>query len=217
MKKILKLSSILVFLISIKCTKFDPGETNVKDFAGDWYYQVYATDGTLLEDYNYENNFRLYTYNTSSNNPNEIWIDDENKTFPLKAKFQIIGTANSFSGGYAVNEYIIKKPKVNNPNDGDTIDIGIYDFIIAELIEGKIMPKAATLWKDPQKAKADSIYLKIRFLSGTLHWIARKVIKENDTIVYYERANNFFTPDEVLDTFIIQGHRQTGWEVDFIE
>jgi len=218
MKNFLKLFILFFAFLLMQCSeKFEPGETNVKDFAGDWYFQVYSIDGTLLIDYDYKNDIRLLTYNTAGNLTNEIWLDDDTTTFPIKAKLKINGTSKQFNSDFGVNEYIIEEPDEKNIEDGQQIDVEIYDFLLAKIVEGKIMPGAATLWRDSQKAKSDSIYMKIAFSAGTLHWIARKIIKNNDTIIYYEKSSNFFTPGDPLDTFIIQGHRQTGWEVHFTE
>ena len=71
----------------------DPGATEVVKMAGDWYVQA-SVDGTLLsEDY-----FHISTYNTSSDDGAEIWIDDQHNFWDFKVKSPVNTVAMTFSG-----------------------------------------------------------------------------------------------------------------------
>jgi len=223
MKRFNALKLLILFIIfNYQCSEFEPGGTNTEEFAGSWYFQIYDNQNHQLLDYGYEDDYLLLTYNTSRNKPGEIWIEDE-KVIPLKAKFQLIGNSSYFKGEdvFSLNEYIMKQPLKKdaiNLNNGDTINVYVQ-FLYAKLLEGKILPNAATLWKDLQKAKADSIYLKFVFVDGYLQWIVNKIISVKDTItdtiIYFTPSQNFYIFGDPIDTLIIQGHRQTGWEVHF--
>ena len=95
------------------------------------------------------------------------------------------------------------------------------DYALVEVIEGKIIKNGATVEPDPEKTVTDSIYIKFKFSSAALRYISRVTYHHDedgvidDTIYHTERAADFYEELDILDTIIISGHKQTGWEVYF--
>ena len=80
------------------CQKEDIGGTATESLAGDWYL-VASVNGNPIW-----GPFHLLTYNTSANNPNEIWVDDQENFYTFKVK--ATGDINSltFSAASAQNQ-----------------------------------------------------------------------------------------------------------------
>jgi hypothetical protein len=80
MKKIIFFATLL--LVMAACSKDEIGGTATQSMAGQWYVTIDAVDenGTPInggEDYFGIGGPTLFlTYNTASNNPSEMWIDD---------------------------------------------------------------------------------------------------------------------------------------------
>jgi len=239
MKNILVLFICFVFILTACQDEFDPGGTKTAGYAGEWYYHITASDGEteyVSVDEIYAESLPLLTYNSTANNANEIWIDDQAYWAWIKAKFTLTGTPENFkSTGIVVNEMMIETPEVDPEDEveGTQLVEDLNDnWYLAELLDGRIMKDAATVWPDMQKAKADSIYLKFAFHGGRFHWTVKRNIKVDtvdrivpttpatdsavfDTSFVYVRDTNFFEVLDPFDTIYITGHRQTGWEVDF--
>ena len=223
MKTIYKgLIAILLLAVLGGCQEeFDPGSTEAVQFAGEWFYEVQLTDGTVLAEYDYHGD-PLLTYNTSDNLPDEIWIDDQdNPPFYMKAKAKINGESSSFTGtGISPNEIAIDyygipdAPEADGVAVTDTMD---YDYAAIELIEGEILEGAAKVWQDKEQAPADSIRIKVVGHAAVFHYTSKEINYSNaDTsYTYYilERDTDFLEVLGPLDTIIYSGHRQTGWEV----
>lgn len=62
------------------CQKEDIGGTATESLAGDWYVEA-SVDGSPIY-----GPFHLLTYNTSANNPNEIFVDDQGNFWDFKIK-----------------------------------------------------------------------------------------------------------------------------------
>ena len=80
MKKVLYLATMLLCMAFTSCQKEDIGGTATESLAGDWYVQA-SVGGEAIT-----GSFHLFTYNTSANNPNEIWIDDKGNFWDFKVK-----------------------------------------------------------------------------------------------------------------------------------
>lgn len=143
--KYLGLIAILGLFLCTGCEKNPIGGTATEEMAGEWYVTVQGIDedGSVL----YEDeelfgigNFWLLTYNTSSNDPNSLWIQDVDGAFwDFKVKVQCNASAGTFSvlGG-------------EDQQNGAIVDI----------TNGKILRGAA---KTPSGMAADSIVMDILF------------------------------------------------------
>ena len=80
MKKVLYLATMLLCMAFTSCQKEDIGGTATESLAGEWYLMA-SVDGSPIY-----GPFHLLTYNTSANNPNEIWIDDSKNFWDFKVK-----------------------------------------------------------------------------------------------------------------------------------
>ena len=80
MKKVLYLATMLLCMAITSCQKEDIGGTATESLAGEWYLMA-SVDGSPIY-----GPFHLLTYNTSANNPNEIWIDDSKNFWDFKVK-----------------------------------------------------------------------------------------------------------------------------------
>ena len=80
MKKVLYLATMLLCMAFTSCQKEEIGGTATESLAGEWYLTA-SVDGSP-----YYGPFHLLTYNTASNNPNEIWIDDKGNFWDFKVK-----------------------------------------------------------------------------------------------------------------------------------
>lgn len=98
MKKVLYLATMLLCMAFTSCQKEDIGGTATESLAGDWYL-VASVNGNPIW-----GPFHLLTYNTSANNPNEIWVDDQENFYTFKVK--ATGDINSltFSAASAQNQ-----------------------------------------------------------------------------------------------------------------
>ena len=76
MKKVLYLATMLLCMAFTSCQKEEIGGTATESLAGEWYLMASPIYGP----------FHLLTYNTSANNPNEIWIDDSKNFWDFKVK-----------------------------------------------------------------------------------------------------------------------------------
>lgn len=92
MKKVLYFAALLLTMPLItSCEKEEVGGTAAQEMAGEWYVTVDAADanGNVvegLEDPFGLGRIHLLTYNTASNNPNEIIIDDQQNFWAFKVK-----------------------------------------------------------------------------------------------------------------------------------
>lgn len=89
---------MLLCMAFTSCQKEDIGGTATESLAGDWYL-VASVNGNPIW-----GPFHLLTYNTSANNPNEIWVDDQENFYTFKVK--ATGDINSltFSAASAQNQ-----------------------------------------------------------------------------------------------------------------
>ena len=102
MKKVLYLATMLLCMAITSCQKEEIGGTATESLAGQWYVQanMVNADGSVIEDPYGLGRFQILTYNTSANNPNEIWVDDIKNFWNFKVKAN--GDINTLTFG-AVN------------------------------------------------------------------------------------------------------------------
>ena len=244
MKKIILIIIAIGFIIAACQKEYESGATKASQFAGEWYYQLRFPDGTIKYDFddtypNTSDGIAFLTFNSAANKANEVWFDDREWNFPLKAKFTLTGQPSNFSADMAVNEYVLANSfDPNDVNDTDMVDgkeIVVTlnagdDYSIAEIIEAKILLNAATVAADENKTRTDSIYAKFAFHGADFHYTVKRNIKTVlvppviptipvadsttfDTTFVYIRDVDFFDVLDPSDTFIITGHRSTGWEI----
>lgn len=119
MKKIILFATAL--LVMVACSKDEIGGTATESMAGKWYVTVDAVDdaGTPInkgEDYfGLGGPIILLTYNTTANNPTEMWIDDlgqcnvgamyndDYPSYSIKAKVSIDQSNLTFKSNEAPN------------------------------------------------------------------------------------------------------------------
>ena len=135
---------MLLCMAITSCQKEDIGGTATESLAGDWYVlaNVVNADGSVIEDHYGLGRFHILTYNTSANNPNEIWIDDIKNFWNFKVKAN--GDINTLTFGAAsaenqrgdeitiniTNGKIIKNGGMQNngsPADYITMDVEFSD------------------------------------------------------------------------------------------
>ena len=131
----------------------DPGATEVVDMAGDWYVKL-LIDGEDVYGIGY---YLLSTYNTSANDGQELWIDDQ-ELWPMKVSTPVNVESLTFEGSTLNNLYSYEA-------GGETIspDVTITD--------GKVLLDAATTTGGNT---TDSIHMNVEFSDdpGTTYTIA---------------------------------------------
>jgi hypothetical protein len=201
--KIAYIGLVVVFFNACDIKKeYDSINSKTVNFAGDWYYQeLSANTGVVNIDYQ---KYRLITYNTSANKSNEIWIDDQNRKINMKFKAVINGQLDSFAADYSPNVYY--DTTVFYPEQSKVvgaIDSALQLYEGFELLSGKIIKNAAY---SKTGMLVDSIFLHI---SAHLNrFIFINVDYGIDTAWQYQSSVN------LLEEFIISGHRFTGFQDD---
>lgn len=140
MKALIKIFCIAV-LISACSKKPDVEYTSTVKMAGEWWVEPFV-NGAQDDDFQ-----KVYTYNTSDPNSNQIWFDDLKHTWWFKGKMDVDYSTLTF------------KPKTGISNlyaSGETIDI----------IEGKIISGGG---HSKTGVVVDSIYLKAKFSDDPGH------------------------------------------------
>jgi hypothetical protein len=106
MKKINIIFTMLIFalLVTIESCKKEPkvGGTAVQNLSGEWWVRIDDGNGEFGPGY-----FNFSTYNTASNTPDSMWVDDDNnaKSFwDVKGKVHTDVSNLTFSGSNIVNE-----------------------------------------------------------------------------------------------------------------
>jgi Lipid-binding putative hydrolase len=143
MKKIILIVSLgMLVLISCQKTK-EAGTTSAVKVANEWWATL---DSVGIADYYGLGHQRILTYNTSAND-NNIWVDDNKKTYGFKIQAAVNYTSLTFtSAPLAANEYF---------TPGSTA----FPETV-HLTEGKIFPKMA---HSRSGNVVDSIHMKLEF------------------------------------------------------
>lgn len=93
---------LLVMFLAVSCQKDPlPGGTAVQNMSGEWWLQTdNASGGAFGSAYS-----SLSTYNTAANLPAEMWMDDGNSYYGLKAKVTVDQAAKTFTATNADELY----------------------------------------------------------------------------------------------------------------
>ena len=149
MKKVLYFAALLFAITLTSCEKDEMGGTATEATAGQWYVTVDAADenGNLVE--GYEDLFGIgrvimLTYNTSSNNPSEMIVDDLLNFWEFKVKVSTDQKGLTFQTNTTEN---------NNLVSG-------YEDINVQISGGKILPQAG---HQNNGSPADSIVFYVSF------------------------------------------------------
>jgi len=160
MKRIIVIVAGLAMVTFLSCSKKpDTGGTATQNMANEWWVVLY--NGTTAE----TNHAHIYTYNTSANTNNELWVDDGGHVWDFKVK----ASADLSAMTFAANQVKSVVPG--------------YDIKV-NITEGKIL-------KDAGRSKTgnvtDSIFMKISFeddpVPGTVYTLrghARTRFSEDD-------------------------------------
>lgn len=95
MKKIFaKLTLILAAAVAVaSCGKFEVGETETVNLAGNWYCTVHYSNGESWVAYQ---DFELQTFNTAKNVGTEMWIDDFEGFWGTRCKIDCSNSKRTF-------------------------------------------------------------------------------------------------------------------------
>ena len=135
---------MLLCMAITSCQKEEIGGTATQNLAGEWYVKanVVNADGSVIEDPYGLGRFLIMTCNTTANNPNEIWVDDNKKFWNFKVKATGDVNALTISAASAQNQRgdeitvtitngkILKNGGVQNngsPADYITMDVEFSD------------------------------------------------------------------------------------------
>lgn len=136
--KLLYTTTVLLLVVFLgSCQKDEViGGTGVQSMSGEWWLQTDgASGGTFGTGYSH-----LSTYNTAANSTNEMWMDDGESYYGLKAKVNVDLTNKTFS--------------VTNADE-------LYFGVTVTITNGKIIKGVA---KGPSSnAVTDSIYFDAEF------------------------------------------------------
>ncbi|GET22868.1 lipid-binding protein [Prolixibacter denitrificans] len=147
MKNIVRLLYIAVLLVTVASCQEDyvPGKTATEALAGEWYVKTYSADLSAT----YVGYQRIATYNTASNSPDSIWVDDYENIFG-NLRLKVPGNTTALTFG---------SPDV----EASAIDGSLYS-----IDEGKIILKGTVT---PGGLQDDSIYFKITDYSDTTTYV----------------------------------------------
>lgn len=224
-KNIIYVSLFLLTIVLSSCEEdLEIWDSNTLEYSGTFFWELYNEDMTTKY-VGYDHDIQLLIYNTSSNIKNEVWFEDTDHIFPLKSKFFLDGTAESFK---STSESFDDLP--NNILTVEDKDLGLpgnkptglnqevtedRDYIRNTILEAKILKDAGTTISGNP---VDSIYIKIKLYSGTVTYSSYSIPVELRTDPEVEEFGWKFssaTYDNSLDEiYVISGHRKTGFSED---
>lgn len=109
MNKILKYITLCLFIAGMSsCAKEEIGGTAVQDMCGEWYVMVDGVDASgniTMEDPFGMGYIPIYTYNTNSNVPTEMYVDDQGAFWEFRVIANVDYAAKTFSVTGAVDDY----------------------------------------------------------------------------------------------------------------
>lgn len=165
MKKVILVSTIIIFIAG-SCQKLkDVGATSAVTVANEWWATL---DSVGIPDYYGLGHIKIATYNTSAND-NNIWVDDYKNGYGFKIKAAVDYNTLTFSSDdSAANDYFV---------------VGSTAFPeTAHLTDGKIFPK---MGHSRSGNIVDSIHFKIEFSDNPgfiyeMNGVARTRFAEDD-------------------------------------
>jgi hypothetical protein len=225
MKDIMKKIAFLFSVISLFCMftscqeELESWDSETLEYSGRFVFKLMSEDmSDTYVDYGYE----IQLYNTAENIPNNVWIDDHGSIFPLKSKFVFSGNASAFKSvteDFAqLPENILSTedvPSVDPTAAGQTYVEEEQWYIKAAILEGKILPGAATSIGGNQ---ADSLYMKIRLYSGAATFTSYEIpvaLRADPEVPEFAWKFTSAVPNpEMEETYVIGGYRYTGMPED---
>jgi hypothetical protein len=204
------------------------------DYSGRFVIGVYAEDGTEIVPVETRNELQIY--NSAINTADEIWIDVVKgwTACPLKGKFNITGSAETFSANRTENikssnmyietaEYglipfkdifLAVFPEISAAGQKND---GVQEYTSFAVTEGKILQQSAT---SPGGNTVDSIYLKITLYNDNIQFVSVETDPETwaDSEIpeyewKYDPSSNSYN-QALTTTFVIKGYRYTGYPED---
>ena len=220
MKKIFYLFSLLTFAIAFSSCQEDLEiwDSETLEYSGRFIVDLMSEDmSDVLAD-----EYELQIYNTSDNIANEVWIDDIDGLFPLKSKFNFTGNSSSFKStteDFAELPYNIMStedlPSPAPTAAGQTTTVDEQWYVRAAILEGKILPKAATTIGGNE---VDSIYMKVKLYSGVATFKSYEIpesMRQDPEKAEFKWKFESSTHDTALDeTYVVSGHRYSGMPED---
>lgn len=112
MKKVLYFAALLLCMGLTSCEKEEVGGTATQEMAGEWYVTVDAADASGnvvegLEDPFGLGRIHVLTYNSTSNNPNEIIVDDLGNFWSFQVKAACDQNSLTFSTNTSDNNNLV--------------------------------------------------------------------------------------------------------------
>ncbi len=225
MNKILLYTVALFFAFTtISCKEdVENWDSQAIEYSGRYVIKILDADAKeVLVDYG-KAEYRIY--NTSADKKDMIWIDDAgdngHSKLPIKEKFTLMGMPSAFSSNTAFDKLnnnlnAVEAPEAKPTAENET-KVEERDNIRFAILEGKILPKAAT---SVGGNTADSIYLKLKCMSGTAKFkslLKDKAEWKDPDVKEFKWKLESVTYDKSKDeTYVIQGYRYTGFPEDVI-
>jgi hypothetical protein len=221
MKKSIRYISLLIIAFTMNSCNEDVEvwDSETLDYSGSFFWELYDEDMTAKY-VGYDHDVQLWIYNTAENVPNKVWIEDTDHVFPLKSKFSFTGTSESFMSDETEfdnldNDIIaIETPTTKPAGLNEEVTEDRY-YIRNLVLDGKILPNAGTTVSGNP---VDSIYIKIKLLSGTVKFTSYEVpeaLRADPEKAEYDWVYDSATYDNTLDEiYVISGHRKTGFAED---
>jgi len=194
-------------------------DSETLEYSGRFIFELRDETGanTLI---GYDDDRQIYFYNTSSNTPNEVWVEDIAHVFPFKVKQRLTGDASAFASTSALfndleNNLLAIELPTTKPTAAGVDEVADRDYIRVAIEEGKILKGAATT---AGGNTADSLYMKVRLYSGTVTFTSYTKPQEtwaNPNVAEYAWEFKSVAYDNTLDeVYVIAGHRYTGFGED---
>lgn len=223
MKNIIYILSILFLTLTVSsCTEdLEIWDSETLDYSGRFVFKLMSED--MADTYVDYDGSEIQIYNTVENKANVIWMDDHGDIFPLKSIFQLSGTAASFKSvtedfAQITNTNILSTEDLPTPAPtaaGQTVTEDEKSYVKAAIMEGKIIPNAAT---SIGGNTADSLYVKIKLYSGTATYTSyeiSEVLRADPLVPEFRWRFTSATHDPSLDEiYVIGGYRYTGMPED---
>jgi|AGTN01.1.fsa_nt_gi hypothetical protein len=222
MKKIIYLLNILCVAIAFSSCQEDLEIWNSEtlEYSGRFVFKLMSED--MQDTYVDYEGYEIQIYNTAENVANVIWMEDHGDIFPLKSKFELTGNALSFKS--ATEDFSQLPDNILSTEDyptpaptaaGQTFIEDEKEYIRASILEGKILPGAAT---SIGGNSTDSLYIKIKLYSGTATYTSYEIaeaLRADPAVPEFRWRFTSATHDSSMDEiYVIGGYRYTGMPED---
>lgn len=196
----------------------DNWDSATLDYSGRYVIKLLSEDGQdVYWDYD---GTEIQIYNTAANVGNEIWMDDFGVLFPLKSKFFLKGTPDSFSSVQSAydqltdNLYCYELPEDMPVAEGESVTEERW-YLRAAIYDGKITKSGFTT---KGGNRTDAISFRIKLYSGTATFTSYTLPESewaNPTTPEYAWKQVSVQYDPELDeTYLVEGYRYTGFDED---